>query len=61
MFHLCCAAPAAPDMAHHPANHGFSPLTSWVGPPLPQGWAHGSEAAEGVGYCTPGRMKTHKG
>lgn len=36
MFHLCCAAPAAPDTAHHPANHGFSPRTSQVGP-LPQG------------------------
>lgn len=49
-------------------RHGLSPAQArilspapQVGPPLPQGWARGSEAAEGVGCYSPGRIKTQKG
>lgn len=54
-FHLCCAASAAPGMAHHLPNLRFSPLPPG-GPLSALGWARGSEAAAG-----PGRMKTQKG
>lgn len=41
MFHLCCAASAAPDMAYHPPKHGFSPPPPKWAPLCPRG-GHGA-------------------